>query len=196
MRTQYVSEGVLVRPFELPSTNFLSSRYYDGRAIVDQLDAPAAAHHWMRVLHREIAFPAVPFSPSDEQLSGLRALRDTVEDAYRATVADEIHGTADGLRDALAGLRITPALTASDGRLVATWSPRPQDPFEELTAEILLSAVRAVASHDATRLNRCHAPRCVLYFTRRNSRQHWCSDVCGNRARVARATRAAATESS
>ncbi|WP_071936732.1 CGNR zinc finger domain-containing protein [Rhodococcus sp. 2G] len=47
----------------------------------------------------------------------------------------------------------------------------------------------AVTGFPATLLRRCEAPRCVLYFTRYNPRQHWCSDICGNRVRVARSMR-------
>ncbi len=40
--------------------------------------------------------------------------------------------------------------------------------------------------HDAGPLYPCLGPGCVLYFTRDHPRREWCSDACGNRARVAR----------
>jgi predicted RNA-binding Zn ribbon-like protein len=41
-------------------------------------------------------------------------------------------------------------------------------------------------SDQAGQLGACLAPGCVLYFLRDHPRRQWCSDGCGNRARVAR----------
>ncbi|MGN7132510.1 CGNR zinc finger domain-containing protein [Rhodococcoides corynebacterioides] len=55
-----------------------------------------------------------------------------------------------------------------------------------MTDTASLSPVTAATGHAASWLSKCPAPRCLLNFTRHISRQHWCSDVCGNRARIAR----------
>ncbi|MFI8696044.1 CGNR zinc finger domain-containing protein [Dietzia maris] len=196
MRTQYIRDDVLVRPFEVPATNFLSSRYYNGRSIVDLLDSAETAQLWMDVLRAEVDFPRVPFLPSDSQLAYLRDLRATIESVYCRTVDGSAPAAAADLESLLSGLAIAPGAVVRDGRLDAVWTTTPEDPFRELVAQIGLTALTAVSGHAATLLSKCPAPRCVLYFTRHNARQHWCSDVCGNRARVARASRSAGATSS
>jgi predicted RNA-binding Zn ribbon-like protein len=53
-------------------------------------------------------------------------------------------------------------------------------------AAIAEEAVALFAGPDRRLLRACHAPGCVLYFVRNHPRREWCSDGCGNRARVAR----------
>lgn len=53
-------------------------------------------------------------------------------------------------------------------------------------AAIAEEAVALFAGPDRALLRACRAPGCVLYFIRNHPRREWCSDGCGNRARVAR----------
>jgi predicted RNA-binding Zn ribbon-like protein len=53
-------------------------------------------------------------------------------------------------------------------------------------AAIAEEAVALLAGPDRLLLRACRAPGCVLYFVRNHPRREWCSDGCGNRARVAR----------
>lgn len=191
MRTQYIRDSVLVRSFEVPATNFLSSRYYNGRSIVDLLDSAETAQLWMDVLRAEVDFPRVSFRPSEEQLTHLQDLREMLESVYYRTVDGSAASAAPVLERVLGGVAIAPGVVVQNERLEAVWTTSPEDPFRELVAQIGLTALSAVSGHAATLLSKCPAPRCVLYFTRHNARQHWCSDVCGNRARVARASRSA-----
>lgn len=48
------------------------------------------------------------------------------------------------------------------------------------------SAVTFLAGPDRARLRKCGNPRCVLFFLASNRRQHWCSEACGRRVRIAR----------
>ncbi|MGV5047578.1 CGNR zinc finger domain-containing protein [Rhodococcus pyridinivorans] len=189
MRTQYVKNGVLVRPLEKPATNFLSTRFYDGRGVVDVLGSRDAAQVWMRTLSEEIRFPRSPFIPTDDQLGWLRQLRYTIESVYRNTIDGELAPASAHLQGVLDRVRIRPGIVSGKDYLHASWGDPSGNPFDELTAEIAVSAMVAVTGFPATLLRRCEAPRCVLYFTRYNPRQHWCSDICGNRVRVARSTR-------
>lgn len=189
VRTQYIEDGVLVRPLEGPATNFLGSRYYDGRGIVDHLESPHTAHTWMRTLAEEIRFPASPFIPADDQLERLRLLRDNIESAYRSTVNGDVAQAAARLQAVLDQVHVHPRVAGVDGRLRVSWGGATDNPYDQLVAGLAVSAAVTVTGHPATLLRKCDAPRCVLYFTRHNSRQHWCSEVCGNRARVARSTR-------
>ena len=187
--TQYIEQGVLVRPLEPAATNFLSSRFYDGRGIIDLLDTPESTHAWMTTLRREIQLPHTPFTPDDTQLAKLRTLRSIVETLYRATVAGDAAATADHLSGVLGYADIQIGMTPADSGIAATWSTTPEDPFAELVAQIAVTAAMSVTGRAATLLRKCEAPRCVLYYTQHNSRQHWCSDVCGNRVRVSRSTK-------
>ncbi|KXO88048.1 hypothetical protein AXK56_11725 [Tsukamurella pulmonis] len=191
MRTQYITEGVLVRPLEAPATNFLSTRFYDGRGIVDLLESSSEAHRWMSTLGIEILFPRTSFAPNDDEMAALRQLRDTVESLYRATVDQDAAQAAEHLNSVLASasIQLGALATANDEAAVATWSTEPTNPFVELTAQIAVTAALATTGRAAKHLRKCEAPRCVLYFTQHNSRQHWCSDVCGNRVRVSRASK-------
>lgn len=56
---------------------------------------------------------------------------------------------------------------------------------ERLVAEYARSAMRLVAD-EATRLRRCPAPSCGMFYLSTRKGQRWCSVPCGTRARVAR----------
>lgn len=189
MRTQYIKNGVLVRPPEKPATNFLSSRFYDGRGIIDLLESPDSAHVWMQTLAEEIRFPRTPFTPTNDQLWRLQQLRNTIESVYRNTLDGHLTQASAHMHTTLDQIRICPGVVSGEDRLHASWAGESDDPFNALVAEIAVSTMTAVTGHPATLLRKCEAPRCVLYFTRHNSRQHWCSDVCGNRVRVARSAK-------
>ncbi|UWZ59536.1 CGNR zinc finger domain-containing protein [Dactylosporangium aurantiacum] len=60
------------------------------------------------------------------------------------------------------------------------------DPALAAVAAIAEEAVALFAGPDRRLLRACRAPGCVLYFVRNHPRREWCSDGCGNRARVAR----------
>lgn len=189
MRTQYIEHGILVRPLETAATNFLSSRFYDGRRINDLLGTTNSAHSWMTTLHRAIQFPRTPFTPHERQLATLRTLRGAVEATYRACVDGDATAVADHLSRILDHADIHIGMAHAASGIAATWSTTPEDPYSELIAQIAVTAALSVTDQAATQLRKCQAPRCVLYYTQHNSRQHWCSDVCGNRVRVARASK-------
>src|SRR5262245_42253756 len=129
MPTQYIRDDVLVRPFEVAATNFLSSRYYNGRGIVDLLETPATAEHWMQILSAEIGFPRTPFLPTDDQLARLTSLREIIEVVYRGAVDGSGNEAASALTQVLFELSITPALVAGDAGLEAIWTARPEASF-------------------------------------------------------------------
>ena len=193
MHAQYIDAGVLIRPGEGFATNFLSSRYYDGRAIVDALVSPDAAAHWMRVQAAALQAPATAFVPSAADLAALNELRNRVESLYRGTVDGEAGTTLTVLGEILSSIRLQPTIGEIAGRPQVAWSGAAGG-LDEVIAAVAVSATSTVTGRASTVLRRCEAPRCVLYYTQHNSRQHWCSPVCGNRARVANS--AAASRSS
>jgi predicted RNA-binding Zn ribbon-like protein len=56
-------------------------------------------------------------------------------------------------------------------------------PVVAALAEIAQGAVDLLTGAE---VQRCHAPRCILFFVKTHPRQEWCSDACGNRMRAAR----------
>jgi predicted RNA-binding Zn ribbon-like protein len=59
-------------------------------------------------------------------------------------------------------------------------------PARRALASIAQQAIGLLTGQDGITLRACHAPGCVLYFTRDHPRRQWCSVACGNRARAAR----------
>jgi predicted RNA-binding Zn ribbon-like protein len=59
-------------------------------------------------------------------------------------------------------------------------------PVDALLAEIARSGLVLLVPPERERLGLCRAPGCILFFLKRHPRQQWCSNSCGNRARVAR----------
>lgn len=59
-------------------------------------------------------------------------------------------------------------------------------PADSVLARLAEAGAGLFGSGLAAHLAACLAPGCVLYFLRDHPRRQWCSDACGNRARVAR----------
>lgn len=59
-------------------------------------------------------------------------------------------------------------------------------PVVAALAEIADAAIDLFAGPHRDLIRACRAPGCVLFFLKDHPRRTWCSDGCGNRARVAR----------
>lgn len=70
-----------------------------------------------------------------------------------------------------------------DGRAVEELDAR--DPYGLFEATVARSAI-ALADRGEDRICVCAAPSCGMLYLRGHPRQVWCSQACGNRARVAR----------
>lgn len=188
-RTQEIKDGVLLRPFESLSTNFLSSRYYNGRRIVDLLENSGSATHWMDTVHTHLDGPA-PFAPTEPQLDRLRTVRTQIEDLYDKRVKQALAGSdVAAFNETVTALPLTPQLRVIRTGDVDILTLRNADEASEsdIVAALSIATIDTVTGPRSRLLRKCHADRCILYFTQFDSRQHWCSNVCGNRARVARA---------
>lgn len=184
MRTQYVVDGALVRPFEPTATRFLSSRFYDGRKLVDGLETQAATQNWFSVMSQELGVAEV--NEIDEfQLERLRRAREGISVAYDAALAGEFSRVATALNSLAHDVNIAPNFSGENGTFVAHLAEG-SDRLEDFLVEVLLSAANTLTMPDLSRLRKCDGPHCVLYFTQLRSSQQWCSNTCGNRARVAR----------
>ncbi|GAA1864419.1 CGNR zinc finger domain-containing protein [Myceligenerans crystallogenes] len=134
-----------------------------------------------------------PFSDLDRaDLEAARTLRDAarrlaaaaLDDARPGAVADD-----QAVGDALAVLNrfqasCAPELQRAEGGFRQGWAHR-DDGFDQVLATLALETA-ALLDGGAARLGACHGPGCVLYFARVPARRAWCSEGCGNRARVAR----------
>lgn len=144
-------------------------------------DAVAA---WLTFERERLELSECAQSPSLEEIHRLRAaLRRT----FTAIVGgDPPPGQALEEINAAAGREpIGLALEWDDAPRVRTRDGGGELPTDGLAA-LGRSAVTFLAGPDQARLRKCGNPRCVLFFLASNRRQHWCSEACGRRVRIAR----------
>jgi predicted RNA-binding Zn ribbon-like protein len=175
----YPSEPVPVR--------LANTIWADRDGVHDALGSVAQLEQWAR---RCGLTPAHKLARDD--LARARALRDAVRRLAAAALGDDRPGAVPDLppEDALGVLNdflgmLGPALVREpDGGFRRTWSSDATG-FARALAEVALDAADLL-DEAGQRLGACHGPGCVLYFERVPARRGWCSDACGNRARVAR----------
>lgn len=129
---------------------------------------------------------------TSDDLAAARSLRDSVrrlaaealDDTRPGAVSEQTVATALGVMNDMLDT-LSPTLSHGPaGDYQRSWSSTAGG-FEQVLAELALEAADLL-SGGAEHLGACHGPGCVLYFERRPARRGWCSDGCGNRARVAR----------
>src|SRR5215211_7378378 len=110
----------------------------------------------------------------------------------RQSVRELLHARARSKRPPDEARRRINAISASapirtlltpDGRVVEEAASG--DPYALFEATVARSAIE-LADRDDERLCVCGAPSCGMLYLREHPRQVWCSQACGNRARVAR----------
>lgn len=122
-------------------------------------------------------------------LPAFRGLRDAMRGLFEAALA--------GAPAPPAALRLVNLAAAGNRRVIALeWpgsgAPRAvaradgADPAAAVLAEIAEAAIELLGGEGRGSLRSCQGPRCVLFFVRGRRRRAWCSNACGNRARVAR----------
>lgn len=96
---------------------------------------------------------------------------------------------------AAAAAMSAPCLELTGGVLTVAEHSTADRPSTEVLALIAGSAMAELTPQRRQLLRSCAAPGCGAFYVAGRARQHWCSDACGNRARVARhaARRKAAT---
>jgi predicted RNA-binding Zn ribbon-like protein len=111
--------------------------------------------------------------------------------ALRGHIRAILHATAAG--EPLPGAAIAALNTAS--RKAAQWSELGDD--RQVQQHALGDAIQRLLAHYArstmeiaaggsAKLRVCGAPSCGMFYRPRRRQQRWCSEPCGNRARVAR----------
>jgi predicted RNA-binding Zn ribbon-like protein len=184
-------------PLELVNTRFAS-----GGKLVDALATPEDLKAWLRanaeLFEADLRAASVQRAtltllealPQRETLALLecfRLLREALHDVLGAAV-DSAQPPAAAVRmlnELAAAAPRYPRLDAVDGAYQVHMVEG-----ADADAAVLASVARAVmdllTGPDLARLRRCGGPGCVLLFLRERRRREWCSDACGNRARVAR----------
>jgi predicted RNA-binding Zn ribbon-like protein len=152
---------------------------------LDLLVTPAQLAAWM-------ASEGAPLEPGDDvalRVAAFRALRDSIRTLFVAAVAGGSlpHPPAERLNAASAAVPRYPALDLSDAGIPRRVEEEPSvSRATELLAAIARSAIEIVGGPDRGRVRICPGVRCGRFFLASRPRQTWCSDRCGNRARVAR----------
>jgi predicted RNA-binding Zn ribbon-like protein len=153
---------------------------------VDLLTTAGGLAAWLRAEE-----PWLGEAPAETalRLADFRALRDAVRSAFGAASAGgPVPGDAvRSLNAASAGAPSVLGLDATDPtNPVAVARTSAGSRTAELLAAIARSAIEIVGGPDRSRLHVCGAPRCGRYFLASRAGRLWCTDACGNRARVAR----------
>lgn len=176
-------------PLELVNTHFASGgKPVDALATPDDLDA------WLRanaeLFHAGCLDVALPMATPD-LLERFRQLRAALQRLLTAVVDANLVDTAVArddlqvLNDLAAAAPRFPRLRLLDGAY-RLHDAEQADAETSVLASVARAAMHLLAGSDVARLRRCAAPGCVLFFLRERRRRAWCSDGCGNRARVAR----------
>ena len=172
----------------------------DRDGVQDMIADPAAAARWLRATRPEVGIGTV----GREAVAELRELRDalrllaaaaTGDDREPAVSAAALKGAVGAVNRACAGAPSWSELQWSDeedpGEAGLEGGPRrvvrtAHAPGARGRRGHRGGGRRPVRRAGPAAAAACRAPGCVLYFVRNHPRREWCSDGCGNRARVAR----------
>ncbi len=158
---------------------------YEDADTVDFLVTPGGLSDWLE-LESERLEGWAPVTESD--LSEFRALRAAVREMFEALLSGSAppKGGVREINTASAGGPTYPELDDSGAEpQVRTRSAAYASSASSLAA-VARSAVDLAGGPARDLLRVCEAPGCPRLFVATNARRRWCSESCGNRARVAR----------
>lgn len=152
----------------------------------DLLSGPAQLGRWLEEQRGTLGEPG---EDTALRLREFRALREAIRDLLEASVDDRPLPPAPvaAVNAASAAVPLTTRLVVrEDGRGAAAAVPGHGSPTTTILASIARSAIELLGSEATGRLGVCPATRCGRFFVAARAGQRWCSNACGNRARVAR----------
>jgi hypothetical protein len=118
----------------------------------------------------------------DRRLDAIADRLDTLPEA-------EVEPTVAWINEQLAGIDITPSLTAHDGAgLHIHWTPASATFDDQAIADLLMALAQEICDHGTLRFGRCAAADCehLFYDTTRNGSRRFCSDPrCASRTHTA-----------
>lgn len=150
----------------------------------DGIGSAADLAGWLEA-HRDLVGPAGPEVAL--RVADFRSLHRAVRALLAAAVAGEPMPAeaVRALNEASQAVPTHPRLDDSDPRAPrAVQAGSGGSRTAEILATIARSAIGLLGGPDRARLRSC--PRCGRYFLAARAGRVWCSDACGNRARVAR----------
>lgn len=160
---------------------------YEGAYTVDFLLSTGGLSDWLELESGRLE----GWTPvTDEELSETRALRAAIRGLFEALVSGSVPSEPpeDGVRRinaASAGAPTHPELDCSGARLRVRTRGDGASSASSLAA-VARSAIEVAGGHVRGALRVCGAPGCPRLFLATKSQRRWCSEACGNRARVAR----------
>lgn len=171
-------------PIELANTRYaVRGEPQDGLRTTDHLGA------WLRDSRARFRTPM-----SDDDLLGVAAAELTVarqlRDAIHALLSAVVAGSDPPERAVATVNRVARSVARWPqlrwGELPTIESGTRGRPVAAALAELADGTVDLFAGPHRDLIRACHAPGCVLFFLKDHPRRTWCSEGCGNRARVAR----------
>lgn len=178
-----------VLPDEPTPVRLMATIWADTDGLHDDFAAPSDLDAWLDAVGVDLKGVAT----TQEEFLSARTLRDSlrklaahVTDDRRPAAASPVASVQDAARtvNAAASRRPIAGLRLNDARLVLG-ADSVESPVLAGLADVAGEA-QQLLSRDPSQLRACHAPGCVLYFTKTHPRREWCSVACGNRARAAR----------
>lgn len=190
-----------------PPIDLMNTVWTSGAGVEDALATTDSALGWIREVvprleHRPRSLdhwlPCASTLSVKETVFDLRRLRGALRRLAADATADERPtGRVFGLPDHQAAVDLLNSAAARAAGSALVW-PREGVPAIVLQGDMpggiavssLLArqAVRLFGSDERDRLRTCLAPGCVNYYLSGHGHRRWCSQPCGNRARVARFT--------
>ena len=155
--------------------------------VQDDLSTPEQLSGWL------VATGLAVGRVTTQDVTAFRNLRDALRRLAAMSTQDPRPYAASPLVDVDEAVRVVNGAAAGSSsslrlRRDATGLRRDDAP-DGATAALATVATRSVellTGSDASVLRACQAPGCTFYYVRHNPRRSWCSNECGNRARVAR----------
>ncbi|WP_329616002.1 ABATE domain-containing protein [Streptomyces brevispora] len=176
-----------IRPSEPLAVEFTSSWHHEGNTLIDEFSTVESIANWIVTYRDRLGMP-----PSSPLLVAHSDPERVVE--AREAVRELLDSAVDENRPGAAALRLINKEAHRIHAAILVWTPNGPhlrwppgtSTTDQLVSQVCASTVRVLGSPRRHLLRRCPAPRCVLFFSALRTGQMWCSQACGNRARVAR----------
>jgi predicted RNA-binding Zn ribbon-like protein len=154
---------------------------------VDGLSSPDELAAWLRANSNQLARPGEV--DAESRLRDFRKLRAALRELFGAAIEGDAP-PKQALRTLNRMSKARPTYLQldwleSDGPRAAL-AEGADDAGTAALAEVASAAIELLGGERRGLIRACPAPRCVLYFVKDDPRRAWCSNTCGNRARVAR----------
>ncbi|MEU4674341.1 CGNR zinc finger domain-containing protein [Amycolatopsis sp. NPDC023774] len=189
-----------------PPIDLMNTVWESGRGTDDALATADGALEWIREIvprleqrPRSLDHWLSCASPLSVKVTAfdLRRLRDALRRLAADATADErpagVVSDLPGRQAAVDLLNNTAAHAAASSALVWPGAGVPTIALQgdlpggiAVRSLVALQAVRFFGGEERNRLRACLAPGCANYYLSGHGRRRWCSQACGNRARVAR----------